>query len=163
MELLRDERSEQTEQTEQSEQGREGHNKNQSRQAGQEEKGTEVGKSTMRARVELCSHIGGHKFAGNVIVYIPRGFGAGDHPSHHGASTGRTEAEYREARGGAEYEARGGAAEGAKSGSALGGLGIWYGRVEPRHVEGLVRETVVGGRVVGELCRGVVWGGGGGG
>ncbi|MCJ1406302.1 hypothetical protein MMC19_000367, partial [Ptychographa xylographoides] len=31
----------------------------------------------MSARVALVSHIGGHKFAGNVIVYVPPGWAAG--------------------------------------------------------------------------------------
>lgn len=71
------------------------------------------------ARVGLISHIGGHKFAGNVIVYIPLGhevLGGGEHP--------------------------------------LAGCGIWYGRVEPKHVEGLVEETVLRGRVVEDMFRG---------
>jgi len=38
--------------------------------------------------------------------------------------------------------------------SSLAGHGIWYGRVEPKHVEGIVAETVLGGRVIGELLRG---------
>lgn len=71
------------------------------------------------ARVGLISHVGGHKFAGNVIVYIP--------PGHEGP-------------GGEEH--------------ALAGCGIWYGRVEPKHVEGLVNETVVRGRVVEDRFRG---------
>ena len=36
----------------------------------------------------------------------------------------------------------------------LAGHGIWYGRVEPRHVEGIVGETVMRGRVIEELFRG---------
>ncbi|KAL7823885.1 Sucrase/ferredoxin-like domain-containing protein [Trichoderma gracile] len=71
------------------------------------------------ARVGLISHIGGHKFAGNVIIYIPPGFtteGGERHP--------------------------------------LAGCGIWYGRVEPRHVEGIVGETVMAGRVVEDMFRG---------
>lgn len=72
-----------------------------------------------RVKVGFTSHLSGHKFAGNVIVYLP------------------------------------GSAEEA-------GLGVWYGRVEPRHVEGIVEETVLGRRVIGELCRGVVEGGQGG-
>lgn len=68
------------------------------------------------ARVGLISHIGGHKFAGNVIVYVPPSFG----------------------------------------GNALRGKGIWYGRVKPRHVEGIVDKTVLGGLVIKELLRGGV-------
>lgn len=71
------------------------------------------------ARVGLISHIGGHKFAGNVIIYIPPSFTAAGGGKH-----------------------------------ALAGCGIWYGRVEPKHVEGLVKETVLGGRVVEDMFRG---------
>lgn len=71
------------------------------------------------ARVGLISHIGGHKFAGNVILYLPPGL-----KTRHGKL------------------------------SKLAGCGIWYGRVEPKHVEGIVRETVLGGRVIEELFRG---------
>lgn len=66
------------------------------------------------AHIGLISHVGGHKYAGNVIVYIPPGMGS----------------------------------------NALAGKGIWYGRIEPRHVEGIVQETVLGGRVVGDHFRG---------
>ncbi|KAF2233091.1 hypothetical protein EV356DRAFT_449036 [Viridothelium virens] len=66
------------------------------------------------ARVGLISHIGGHKFAGNVIIYTPPSMG------HH----------------------------------PLAGTGIWYGRIEPQHVEGLVKETILGGRVIKEKFRG---------
>ena len=69
---------------------------------------------TATARVGLISHIGGHKWAGNVIIYIP--------PSW--------------------------------SGNALAGKGIWYGRVEPGHVEGIVAKTIMEGKVVKDLFRG---------
>lgn len=77
------------------------------------------------ARVGSISHIGGHKFAGNVILYIPPGYKTED---------------------GKE--------------SKLAGCGVCYGRVEPRHVEGIVRETVLGGRVIEELFRGGIRQGG---
>lgn len=77
------------------------------------------------ARVGLISHIGGHKFAGNVIMYLPPGLKGEDGGRH-----------------------------------PLAGHGIWYGRVEPRHVQGLVRETVLRGNVVGELFRGGITGDG---
>ena len=70
--------------------------------------------------VDLISHIGGHKWAGNVIVYFPR--------------------EYRPVAG---------------SHFPLAGRGVWYGRVGPQHVEGIVKETLLGGRVVKDLLRGV--------
>ena len=77
------------------------------------------------AKVGLISHIGGHKFAGNVILYIPPGAKTMDGKTHE-----------------------------------LAGCGIWYGRVEPKHVEGIVRETVLGGRVIEDLFRGGIRQGG---
>lgn len=71
-----------------------------------------------RARVGLISHIGGHRFAGNVIIYVPPAMMAG------------------------------------QTKHALAGMGIWYGRVEPRHVEGIVAETVLGGSIIRDLSRG---------
>ncbi|EER40611.1 sucrose cleavage family protein [Histoplasma capsulatum H143] len=76
------------------------------------------------ANVGLISHIGGHKYAGNVIIYLP--------PSMSSA----------------------GSREGGPV--SLAGKGIWYGRVEPRHVEGIVQETVLGGRVISDHFRGGV-------
>jgi len=77
------------------------------------------------ARVGFISHIGGHKFAGNVILYIPPGMKMAD---------------------GKE--------------SPLAGCGICYGRVEPKHVEGIVKETLLGGKVIEELFRGGIRKGG---
>ncbi|UPX18360.1 Leucine--tRNA ligase [Ascochyta rabiei] len=91
----------------------------------------ELKRRGIAAEVAQISHIGGHKFAGNVVVYVPGGWRA-------------------RARARAE-------GEGEESGvSALQGCGIWYGRVGPAQVEGLVEETLVRGRVVGELLRGGV-------
>lgn len=41
-----------------------------------------------------------------------------------------------------------------KTRSPLAGCSIWYGRVTPSHVEGIVRETIIAGRVIKELFRG---------
>jgi hypothetical protein len=71
------------------------------------------------ARVGLISHVGGHKWAGNVIIYFPKyykGHPLENHP--------------------------------------LRGKGIWYGRVEPWHVEGIVEQTVKQGKIIKELFRG---------
>lgn len=81
----------------------------------------EIQQEQMTARVGLISHIGGHKWAGNVIVYVPpsaKGEGGEGHP--------------------------------------LAGMGIWYGRVEPKHVAGLVQATVKEGKVIEEFFRGGV-------
>jgi hypothetical protein len=74
----------------------------------------ELQRRGIEADVAQISHIGGHKYAGNVIVYLP--------PS--------------------------------LEGHALRGTGIWYGRVGPENVEGLIEETVVQGRVIVDLLRG---------
>ena len=82
---------------------------------------SEFQRRNIDADVGLISHIGGHKYAGNVIMYLP--------PS--------------------------------MEGNALKGSGIWYGRVGPENVEGVVEETVIRGRVITELLRGGVMQGGG--
>lgn len=71
-------------------------------------------RSAPTARVGLISHIGGHRWAGNVIIYIPPKF----------------------------------------TSNALAGKGIWYGRVAPEHVEGLVEKTIIDGKVIKDLFRG---------
>ena len=72
--------------------------------------------------VALISHIGGHAFAGNVIIYFPLRF--------KWAGTEET--------------------------SPLAGKGVWYGRVEPQHVDGIVEETLKRGTIIEELLRGVI-------
>lgn len=89
----------------------------------------ELDKRGVKGEVAQISHIGGHKYAGNVIIYLPPGWGSVE-------------------------------GEGEGEGGKLGGCGIWYGRVGPEQVEGVVSETVLGGRVVGELLRGGVGQGG---
>jgi hypothetical protein len=75
---------------------------------------TELQRRGIEAEVAQISHIGGHKYAGNVIIYLPPNL----------------------------------------EGNALKGTGIWYGRVGPENVEGLIEETVVQGKVVVEFLRG---------
>lgn len=76
----------------------------------------------------MVSHIGGHVFAGNVIIYIPPGHKAS--PSIAGEEVYSTKL------------------------SPLAGSGVWYGRVEPKHVQGILDETVRGGKIIAELWRG---------
>lgn len=76
----------------------------------------ELERRSIDADVGLISHIGGHKYAGNVIMYIPP----------------------------------------VMASNELKGAGVWYGRVGPEHVEGIVGETLVRGRVIAELLRGGV-------
>ena len=74
---------------------------------------------------ELISHIGAHKFAGNVIMYFPQASSKGwdTHP--------------------------------------LAGMGVWYGRVAPKHVDGIVEQTLLRGKIIKELFRGGIDGKGG--
>ena len=69
------------------------------------------------------SHVGGHKWAGNVIIYIPP-----------------------------EYQVR--HEDGSVVLSPLAGKGIWYGRVEPKHVDGIIKQTILGGSIIQEMFRG---------
>ncbi|KAG6333507.1 hypothetical protein ID866_5583 [Astraeus odoratus] len=59
-----------------------------------------------RALILRNSHIGGHKFSGNVIIYTPLG------------------------------------------------ASVWYGRVTPHHVKAIVKNTIIGGRVLPPILRG---------
>jgi prenyl protein peptidase len=73
------------------------------------------------ANLALISHISGHKYAGNVIIYLPPSLDSNVNVS-----------------------------------GTLAGKGIWYGRVEPRHVQGIVEETILKGRVIADHFRGAV-------
>lgn len=75
--------------------------------------------ANVSARVGLISHIGGHKWAGNLIMYFPKYYKGHPQANH-----------------------------------PLRGKGIWYGRVEPWHVEGIIEQTMKEGRIIRELFRG---------
>ena len=78
------------------------------------------------------SHVGGHKWAGNVIVYIPPDWTSNSGDSTTAASTDKQNL------------------------SSLAGHAIWYGRVTPSHVEGILNSTLYGGSIIQDLCRGVM-------
>lgn len=82
----------------------------------------------------LVSHIGGHRFAGNVIIYIPPNFlptPCRFAPSGNMVNKEKNLIPHK-----------------------LAGSGIWYGRVEPESVEQIVNETILGGRIIGNHFRG---------
>ena len=83
---------------------------------------------SFKINVGLISHIGGHKWAGNVIIYLPPTWAKDGKPM-----TSKEQKAHH---------------------SPLAGCGIWYGRVEPKHVEGIIKKTVLGGTVIKELFRG---------
>jgi len=85
--------------------------------------------------VGMISHVGGHKWAGNVILYIPPSFSTSSRPPTDLEQVSRQ-------------------ASGVPAPHPLAGISIWYGRVEPRHVEGIVEQTIVQGKVIKDLFRG---------
>ena len=82
-----------------------------------------------KVNVGMISHVGGHKWAGNVIINLP-------------ATWRRSSSSPGDANSVPEHS------------SPLAGASIWYGRVEPKHVEGIVEETLLEGSVIQELFRG---------
>nr|VWP01663.1 Guanyl nucleotide exchange factor Sql2 [Ganoderma boninense] len=83
-----------------------------------------------RALVLFCSHVGQHKFAGNVIVRLSF------------ASVVRCRADEAHS---TTFDLQINMPTGAA---------VWYGRVTPHEVDAIVRETVVGGKVLPALLRG---------
>ena len=81
--------------------------------------------------VGLISHIGGHKYAGNVIIYMP--------PTSE-TTTARTPASST-----TDIDVEK---------NSLAGSGIWYGRVDPSNVEGIIEETIMKNRIIADLFRG---------
>ncbi|KAK6354084.1 hypothetical protein TWF730_008502 [Orbilia blumenaviensis] len=86
------------------------------------------------------SHIGGHKFAGNVIIHLP-----GDHLLSKaindvpGSNTSVSSL--------GEHES---------NKLPMRSVSIWYGRVMPYHVEGILETTLKQGKIIKELLRGIV-------
>jgi len=72
------------------------------------QKGLQEASESHTVGIYKCSHIAGHRYAGNVIVCLPSG------------------------------------------------SNIWYGRVTPRECEAIVKQTIIGGKVIQELLRGGV-------
>ncbi|KAK6344237.1 hypothetical protein TWF696_007879 [Orbilia brochopaga] len=92
------------------------------------------------------SHIGGHKYAGNVIIHLP-----GDHELAKMINKAPT-----------AFSPLSDTVSGTTSGTQAGvvdtsgrSVAIWYGRVLPGHAESLLDTTVRKGKVVKELLRGI--------
>lgn len=88
---------------------------------------------TANPTATLVSHTGGHRFAGNVIIYIPPAF----LPTLRRFAPSSIVSKERHL-----------------VPHKLAGSGIWYGRVEPESVEQIVNETILGGRIIGKHFRG---------
>lgn len=90
--------------------------------------------------IYFISHVGGHKYSANVMVYRrPNAFGQDDEQQQQQPGGGR--------RPGGEGE---GEADAAADGASEGGAAqcIWLARVMPEDCENLVRYTVLKGKVV---------------
>lgn len=104
--------------------------------------------------VGMISHIGGHKWAGNVIVYIPPDYCISPVQSDsHGPRPKDKVGEYSPAQIIHDTDELP-VEEFTANRSPLAGKGIWYGRVEPRHVEGIVEQTIGHGKIIRDLFRG---------
>ena len=89
--------------------------------------------SELRGRVEVrgCSHVGGHKYAGNVLVFAPRG----------GVFSGL--GQKKKASSVPEDED-----------APRSCFGAWYGYVTPREIDEVLRRTVGRGEIIPRLWRG---------
>ena len=126
------------------------------------------------ANVGLISHIGGHKYAGNVIIYIPpelkvkKDVHDGDPHLYDDNKKGNNNSSFIPSSPSAAAVSPNSSASSSTPNllssenttpsitSPLAGTGIWYGRIEPGHVEGIVEETIFRGRVVADHFRGGV-------
>ncbi len=84
--------------------------------------------------IYFISHVGGHKFAANVMVYRKSGAGA-----HSRSSVGRQRLEVENGESGREQ---------VEEGEAEAGQCIWLARVRPEDCENIVKYTVLQGKVV---------------
>ena len=82
--------------------------------------------------VRGCSHTGGHKYAGNVLVFVPSG-GVGSAPV---------------------VERRDGDGDGDGDDARASSEGIWYGYVTPASVREVIERTIRDGEVIPRLWRG---------
>lgn len=106
--------------------------------------------------VGMISHIGGHKWAGNVIVYIPPDYQINSLERSQGGTVPKDKRTESFTEPVVHKDERLLAQEILQSLSPLAGKGIWYGRVQPKHVEGIVEQTIGHGQIIRELFRGGV-------
>lgn len=105
--------------------------------------------------VGMISHIGGHKWAGNTIVVIPPDYrlktlerdAAGAKPKDKIVAGKSEPPQVSEDQPLLPEEKQ-------HNLSPLAGKSIWYGRVQPKHVEGIVEQTIGHGKIIRELFRG---------
>ncbi|KAL1842914.1 hypothetical protein VTJ49DRAFT_3702 [Mycothermus thermophilus] len=98
--------------------------------------------------IYFVSHVGGHKYSANVLVYR-RG---GNWEEEEEDAQGKAKAEGKEAEGKqAEGQGEGEGEKNSENGEEGGDVGaaqcIWLARVRPEHCEGIVKFTVMQGKV----------------
>ncbi|KAF3920368.1 hypothetical protein ABW20_dc0102165 [Dactylellina cionopaga] len=89
------------------------------------------------------SHIGGHKFAGNVIIHLPA-----EHELSKTVNESPTVS--------SPVSSLMSAFTTSHEVQSDGGVAIWYGRVMPYHADGILDTTIRKGKVIRKLLRGVV-------
>ena len=109
------------------------------------------------------SHIGGHKFAGNVIIYRRRTKsmdqlneklkGLAISPESH-ANGDAAEVVSSEKEDGDVKDTEGNGDSGMVIEEDVQAEGIWLGRVEPKHVDAIIEQVILKGHIFKELYRG---------
>ncbi|RAH85775.1 sucrase/ferredoxin-like family protein [Aspergillus japonicus CBS 114.51] len=96
--------------------------------------------------IYFINHVGGHKYAANVIIYRRREWGwhlaGGDITSSSSSADADADADTGAAQAGASVAA------GAAAGAEGAAQGIWLARVRPQDCENIIRYTVLQGKVV---------------
>lgn len=101
--------------------------------------------------IGMISHIGGHKWAGNVIIYIPPNYQINPLKRKHRGADPKDKAAKEPI---VHEDERLSESDDKPFVSPLAGKGIWYGRVQPQHVEGIVEQTIGHGKIIKDLFRG---------
>lgn len=101
----------------------------------------------------FISHVGGHKYSANVMVYRRSGstFASPNGVLENGNENGALDEDGNKDRGGADAGVDGGQQNGEgeeEEGFGEGSQCIWLARVRPEDCEGIIRQTVLKGKVV---------------
>ncbi|KAF3902328.1 hypothetical protein AA313_de0201583 [Arthrobotrys entomopaga] len=104
----------------------------------------QTGGTKVEAIIGEISHIGGHKFAGNIIIHLPADHDLSKVINSAPVASSSPLAGLMKAFGGSEIR------------EPVDGVAIWYGRVMPYHAEGIVETTLRNGKIVKDLLRGIV-------
>ncbi|KAK6541834.1 hypothetical protein TWF694_007613 [Orbilia ellipsospora] len=104
----------------------------------------QIGTPKVEAIIGEISHIGGHKFAGNIIIHLPADHDLSKIINDAPVASSSPIAGLMKAFGRADIS------------KPADGVAIWYGRVMPYHAEGIIEMTLKNRKVIRDLLRGVV-------